>query len=98
MKRLIGKPGTFFDTVEDRNQKAILTKIVNFITPRDEVAVGSRNATSGRDAAINTASSECGEQIEKTASFENASERDNTLHEVNTNDEIRENFQAILTR
>ena len=33
-----------------------------------------------------------GESTEIAASFENASERNNTFHELNTNDEIRKNI------
>ena len=42
-----------------------------------------------RDAASVTKISECGEQEGITASFENASDRNETFHELTLNDEIR---------
>ena len=78
--------GNIVDSVEDRIQNAILTTIDDIITPRIQIAVRSINASSGRDATSVTADSERGERIGITASFENISERNNTLHLLNTND------------
>ena len=86
--------GKFVDTVEDRIQSEILAAMDNIITPRIELAVKSVNASSGRDVASVTANSECGERIGITASFENVSKRNNTLHELNANDETRETSRS----
>ena len=67
-------------------------KVDNIIAPKIAWAVRSTNASFGRDAASVTASSECREHFGITAFFENVSERNNTLHELNTNDETRENI------
>ena len=39
------------DTVEDKIQNAISTAIDNIFAPKIELAIRSRNASSGRDAA-----------------------------------------------
>ena len=88
------KLGNIVDTVEDRIQNANLNAIDNIITPRIELAVRSVNVSSGRDAASITANSERGERIGITASFENVSERSNTFHELNANDETRGTSQT----
>ena len=80
------------DTVEVRIQNAISTVIDNFITRRTELAVTSINASSGQDAACVTVNSERRERTGITASFENMSERNNTFHEVNANDETMGNI------
>ena len=49
--------GNFVDTVEDRIQNVIFTMIDIFITPRIQLAVKSKNASSGRDPASVTAMS-----------------------------------------
>ena len=77
------------DTVEDRNQNATRTVIDSMNAPKIELAVRLTNASSGRDAASVMASSELGENIGVTASFENVSERNSTLHMLNTYDETR---------
>ena len=77
------------DTLEVKIQYAILTAIDNFITPRIELAVTLINVSYGRDTANVTANSECGERIGITASFEKVSEKNNTFHELNMNDETR---------
>ena len=84
--------GNNVETPEDRIQNAILTAIDNIITPRIELAVRSINVYSGRDATSVTANSKRGERIWITASFENVSERNNTLHVLNANDETRRNI------
>ena len=48
------------DTVEDKIQNAILTSMEKFVFPIIELAVGSINTTSGREATSVTASSERG--------------------------------------
>ena len=80
------------DTVEDRIQNTILTSSDNIIIPRIELVVRSKNASSGRDAANVTANSERWEHTEITVSSENVSDRNNTFHESNADDEIRGTF------
>ena len=80
------------DTVEDRIQNAILTAIENIVAPKIELAIRSINASSGRDVTSVTANSKCGERVGINASFENASENNNTLRVPNVNDETRLNI------
>ena len=80
------------DTVEDRIQNAILPAIENIVAPKIELAIRSINASSGRDVTSVTANSERGERVGINASFENASENDNTLRVSNVNDETRQNI------
>ena len=87
--RIDREMGTIVDTVEDRIQNAILTTIESFISPKPELAVRSINAFSGQDVTSVTANWERGELIGITASFENVSERNYTLHGLYTNDEAR---------
>ena len=91
-ERIDWEMGNIVDTVEDKIQNANLTAVDNIITPRIELAVRSINAPSGRNAASLTSNSERGERIGITASFANVSERNNTFHELNANDETRENI------
>ena len=84
------------DTIEDRIQNAILTAIDNIITPTIELAVSSIKASSERDVASFWAFSERGEHRGITASFESISERNNTFHELNVNDETRGNVLVEL--
>ena len=77
------------DTVEDRIQNAILAAIDNIVTPKIELAIRSINASSGRDATNVSANSERREHVGINASFENASENNNTLGVSNVNDETR---------
>ena len=51
------------DTVEDRIQNAILTAIENIVAPNNELAIRSKNASSGRDVTSVTAISERGERV-----------------------------------
>ena len=81
------------DTVEKWIQNANLTAIDCWITPRIELAVRFLNASSGRDAPNVTAYLERGERIKFTASLENVSGSNNTLHVLNVNDETWNNFQ-----
>ena len=85
MKGLTGK-------FEDRIQNAILIAIDSIVAPKIELAFRSINASSGRDATSVTANSEHGEQVGITAAFENISERNNTLHVLNVNEETRNNI------
>ena len=73
------------DTVEDRIQNAILTAIDNLVGPKNELAIRSINASSGRDVTSVNTNSERGEHIGINASFEN----NNILHASNVNDETR---------
>ena len=67
------------DTVEDRIQNAILTAIDNIVTPKIEIAIRSKNASSGRDATSVSPNSERRQHVGINASFENASGNDDTL-------------------
>ena len=80
------------DTVEDRIQNAILTAIENIVAPKIELAIRSINASSGRDATSVTANSERGERVGINATFENASENNNTLRVPNVSGETRLNI------
>ena len=60
--------------------------------PTIELEVRSKTATSGRDVASVLGKSVRGERVEITASFENASEKNNAFHELNMNDETRGNI------
>ena len=80
------------DTVEDRIQNAILTAIENIVAPKIELAIRSINASSGRDATSVSANSERRERVGINASFENASENNNTLRVPNVSDETRLNI------
>ena len=81
------------ETVEDRIQSAILTAIDNIVGPKIELAIRSINASSGRDVASMFANSERREHPGINASFENASENNNTIGVTNINDEARRNSQ-----
>ena len=81
------------DTVEDRIQNAILNAIDNIVAPKFELAIRSINASSGRDVTSVSANSERREHVGINASFENASENNNTLGVTNINDESRHSFQ-----
>ena len=81
------------DTVEDRIQNAILAAIDNIVAPKIELAIRSLNASSGRDVTSVSANSEHREHTGINASFENASENNNTIGVTNINDEARRNSQ-----
>ena len=81
------------ETVEDRIQSAILTATDNIVGPKIELAIRSINASSGRDVASMSANSEPKEHTGINASFENASENNNTIGVTNINDEARRNSQ-----
>ena len=79
------------DTVEDTIQNAILTAMDIIIIPRVELALRPMNVSFRQNAAIVMGSSEREEHKVISASFENVSERNNTLYELSTNDESRRN-------
>ena len=79
--------GKTVDTVEDKIQSEISTGIDGIITPKIELAIRSIKASSGRDTTSIMASSELSEHLRIIDSFENVSERNNTLHMFNINDE-----------
>ena len=91
-ERIDKEMGDIVDTVEDRIQNAILTAIASSITPSIELTVRVVNGSSGRDANNVTANSKRRGRILSTASFESVSEKNNTLHVSNTNDETRKNI------
>ena len=88
-EKIDGEMGNVVDRVEDRIQNAISTAIHSIITSKMELAFRSIIAPSGRDSTSVMASSKRGENIGITSLFENVSERNNTLHGLNTNDDTR---------
>ena len=84
--------GNIVDGVEDGIQNATLTAIEILITPMIELVLRSKNVSPGRDVASIAANSERGDRKRITASFENLSHKDNTFHELNTNDGTRANI------
>ena len=88
-EKINGEMGNIVDTIEDRIQNAFLTTIDSNNTPIIELANTSIKAFSGQDATSVMMSLEGGERIRKTASLENISEKNNTLHVFNTNDQTR---------
>ena len=66
--------GNIVDTVEDKIQNAISTAIDSIVTPNIELAIRSKNASSGRDATSVMASSERGERLGIAVSFDNVSQ------------------------
>ena len=91
-ERIDREMSNIVDTVEDRIQNAILTAIENIVAPKIELAIRSINASSRRDVTSVTANSERRERVGINASFENASENNNTLRVPNVNDESRLNI------
>ena len=91
-ERIDREMSNIVDTVEDRIQNAILTAIENIVAPKIELAIRSINASSGRDVTSLIANSERGERVGINASFENASENNNTLHVPSVSDENRLNI------
>ena len=91
-ERIDREMSNIVDTVEDRIQNAILTAIENIVTPKIELAIRSTNASSGRDVTSVIANSERGERVGINASFENASENNNTLRVPSVSDETRLNI------
>ena len=91
-ERIDREMSNIVDTVEDRIQNATLTAIDNIVAPKIELANGSIDACSGRDAISVSAISERREQIGINTFFENASGENNTLGVSNVNDETRHNI------
>ena len=91
-ERIDRQIGNVADTVEDRIQNAILTAFDSTITPKIELAVGSINASSGRDMTSVKTNLERGKRIENTVAFENEFERNNILQVLNRNDGTRNNI------
>ena len=91
-ERIDREMSNIVDTVEDRIQNAILTAIENIVAPKIELAIRSINASSGRDVTSVTVNSEREERVGINASFENASDNNNTLRVSNINDEPRRSF------
>ena len=69
-----------------------MTAIDNIVATKNELAIRSINASSGRDATSVSASSERREHSGVNTSFENASGNNNTLGVSNVNDETRHNI------
>ena len=86
-ERIDREMSNIVDTVEDRIQNAILTAIEDIVAPKIELAIRSINESLGRDVTSVTANSGRGEGVGIDASFENASENNNTLRVPNVNDE-----------
>ena len=91
-ERIDREMSNIVDTVEGRKQNAILTAIDNIVAPKIELAIRSKNASSGRHVTSMTASSDRGEHVEINTSFDNAFGNNNTLHVSNVNDEARHNI------
>ena len=89
--------GKRVETGEDRIQNLILTATDFIDTPRIELAVRSRNASSERNVASVIGNLEQGEGTRIAASFENVPERKHTLHELNANDETRTNIPDMVS-
>ena len=92
-ERIDREMNNIVDTVEDRIQNAILAAIDNIVAPKIELAIRSLNASSGQDVTRVSANSERREHTGINASFENASENNNTIGITNINDEARRNSQ-----
>ena len=88
-ERIDRKMGNFVDTDEGGIQNAYLTAIYSNFTPKLELEFTSISSSSGRDATSVMANSDRREHIGISASFENVSEKNNTLHVIITNDENR---------
>ena len=74
-KRIDRDLGKIVDTVEDGIQNAILTAVDSVITPKNELAISSKNASSERESTSVMASSERGKRTGITAPLENVSEK-----------------------
>ena len=92
IERIDREMNNIVDTFEDRIHNAILTAIENIVAPKIELAIRSIFASSGRDATSVSANSKRRERVGINASFENASENDDTLDVSNLNDETRHNI------
>ena len=91
-ERIVREMSNTIDTVEDGIQNVILTAIDKIFAPKIELAVRSKNASSGRDVTSVSANSERREHVGINASFENASGNNNTLGVSIVNHETRHNI------
>ena len=96
-ERIDREMSNIVDTVEDRRQNAILTAIENIVAPKIELAIRSKNESSGRDATSVSGNSERREHVGIKNSFENASRNNDTLDVSNVNDETRHNIPAEVS-
>ena len=96
-KKIDKEMGNIVNTVEDRIQNAILTALDNIVAPKIELAIRSMNASSGRDATNVSVNSKHREHVVFIASFENASENNNTLGVSDVNDGTRHNIPAKVS-
>ena len=62
-ERIDREMSIIIDTVEDRIQNANLTAIDSIVAPKIELAIRSKNASSGRNATSFAANSELGEHL-----------------------------------
>ena len=91
-ERIDREMSNIVDTVEDRIQNAFLTAIDNIVAPKNELAIRSISASSGRDVTNVSVNSERREQIEINAPFESASGSNDTVGVSKVNDETRNNI------
>ena len=91
-ERIDKEMSNIVDKLNDRIQNAIWTAIDNIVAPRNELAIRSIKASSGRDVTSVTANSERGEHVGIIAYFENAYGNNKILHVSNVNDETRHNI------
>ena len=77
------------DTVENMIQNAILAAIDNIVSPKIELAIRSKDASSVRNVTSVNANSERAEHVGINTSFENASGNNNILHVSKVNDETQ---------
>ena len=89
-ERIDREMNNIVDKVEDGIQNAFLAAIDNIVAPKIELAIRSLNAFSGRDVTSVSANSECREHAGIGASFENASENNNTMARCNSQDGVSE--------
>ena len=91
-ERIDWEMNNIVETVEDRIQNAILTAIDKIVFPKIELAIRSKNTSSGRDVTSVSANSERREHVGIIAFFGNASENNHKLNTTNENDETRQNI------
>ena len=91
-ERIDKEMNNIVDTLEHRIQNAILTAIDNIVAPKFELAIRSKNASSGQNSTSVVKNSECREHVGINASFENASGNSNVQQVLNGNVETRNNI------
>ena len=84
--------GDTVDTVEDGIQKAIFNAIDCIVAPKIQLAIRSKNTSSGQDATSVTANSEPGEHVGIKVFSKNASGDNNVVYVSKINDETRNNI------